>query len=140
MWIHKKRCTAETDGTVMNIQGKGSEGLTVITVEYEVKNQKYQIKESIKLKSTVIRIGFLPIGQRKTPRMPNKIQHKNEKSTENLQFNNQFVNAHSKHYDYGITDILLQNRKRNGIPGVFRNFDISNHFPYFWYLWNSSCS
>ena len=58
----------------------------------------------------------------------------------NLQFNNQFVNAHSKHYDYGITDILLQNRKRNGIPGVFRNFDISNHFPYFWYLWNSSCS
>ena len=67
MWIHKKRCTAETDGTVMNIQGKGSEGLTVITVEYEVKNQKYQIK----LKSTVIRIGFLPIGQRKTPRMPN---------------------------------------------------------------------
>ena len=60
MWIHKKRCTAETDGTVMNIQGKGSEGLTVITVEYEVKNQKYQIKESIKLKSTVIRIGFLP--------------------------------------------------------------------------------
>ena len=68
MWIHKKRCTAETDGTVMNIQGKGSEGLTVITVEYEVKNQKYQIKESIKLKSTVIRIGFLPIGQRKTPR------------------------------------------------------------------------
>lgn len=71
MWIHKKRCTAETDGTVMNIQGKGSEGLTVITVEYEVKNQKYQIKESIKLKSTVIRIGFLPIGQRKTLRMPN---------------------------------------------------------------------
>ena len=69
MWIHKKRCTAETDGTVMNIQGKGSEGLTVITVEYEVKNQKYQIKESIKLKSTVIRIGFLPIGQRKKPRM-----------------------------------------------------------------------
>ena len=44
MWIHKKRCTAETDGTVMNIQGKGSEGLTVITVEYEVKNQKYQIR------------------------------------------------------------------------------------------------
>ena len=71
MWIHKKRCTAETDGTVMNIQGNGSQGLTVITVEYEVKNQKYQIKESIKLKSTVIRIGFLPIGQRKTPRMPN---------------------------------------------------------------------
>lgn len=50
MWIHKKRCTAETDGTVMNIQGKGSEGLTVITVEYEVKNQKYQIKEKYKTK------------------------------------------------------------------------------------------
>ena len=62
MWIHKKRCTAETDGTVMNIQGKGSEGLTVITVEYEVKNQKYQIKESIKLKSTVIRMPNTFIG------------------------------------------------------------------------------
>ena len=31
MWIHKKRCTAETDGTVMNIQGKGSEGLTAVS-------------------------------------------------------------------------------------------------------------
>ena len=55
----------------MNIQDKGSDCPTVITVEYEVKNQTYQSKESIKLKSTVIRIGFLPIGQRKTPRMPN---------------------------------------------------------------------
>ena len=45
MWIHKKRCTAETDGTVMNIQGKGSEGLTVITVEYEVKNQNIKSKK-----------------------------------------------------------------------------------------------
>ena len=36
MWIHKKRCTAETDGTVMNIQDKGSDCPTVITVEYEV--------------------------------------------------------------------------------------------------------
>ena len=65
----------------------------------------------------------------------NKLRYsiKMKKSTENLQFNNQFVNAHSKHYDYGITDILLQNRKRCGIP-VFLGTLIFQSFSLFWYL------
>ena len=45
MWIHKKRCTAETDGTVMNIQGKGSEGLTVITVNMKLKIKNIKSKK-----------------------------------------------------------------------------------------------
>ena len=40
----------KTDGTVMNIQGKGSEGLTVITVEYEVKNSKISNQRKYKTK------------------------------------------------------------------------------------------
>ena len=45
MWIHKKRCTAETDGTVMNIQGKGSEAQSEQNVENEVKKKNIKSKK-----------------------------------------------------------------------------------------------
>ena len=65
----RKRCTAETLGTIVKIERKSMELPTMITVEYIVEETVYTVKESIKLKSEAIKIGFLPIGQRKTPRM-----------------------------------------------------------------------
>lgn len=41
----------------------------MIVVSYTVEGQEYQIKESVKLKSKAIKIGFLPIGQERYPAM-----------------------------------------------------------------------
>lgn len=66
----RKKCTAETFGTIVKVERKSMEMPTMITVEYIVEEATYTVKESIKLKSEIIKVGFLPIGQRKTPRMP----------------------------------------------------------------------
>lgn len=70
MWRKKKRCTAFTDGRITRFQPRG-EGVTLITVQYEVNGVSYEVRESLKRKSQAIKIGFLPIGQRKTPVLPN---------------------------------------------------------------------
>ncbi|HHU53185.1 MAG TPA: hypothetical protein GXZ43_03790 [Clostridiaceae bacterium] len=67
----KKRCTANTTGQIVNIRSKGLDCPTIITVQYQVDNQLYEVKESIKLRSEIIKLGFLPIGQRKIPVMGN---------------------------------------------------------------------
>lgn len=59
----------ETNGIVVNLKSKGLDCPTIVTVEYEVENKKYTIEESLKLKSEVIKLGFLPIGQRKIPKV-----------------------------------------------------------------------
>lgn len=59
----------ETNGIVVDLKSKGLDCPTVVTVEYEIENQKYTIKESLKLKSEAIKLGFLPIGQRKVPKV-----------------------------------------------------------------------
>ena len=59
----------ETNGIVVNLKSMGLDCPTVVTVEYEVENKKYTIKESLKLKSEAIKLGFLPIGQRKIPKV-----------------------------------------------------------------------
>ncbi len=65
----REKCTGEVVGTIVKTERKGMEMPTMITVEYVVDGVCYAVKESVKLKSEAIKIGFLPIGQKKTPRM-----------------------------------------------------------------------
>lgn len=62
-----KRCTMETQGEIVKLKLKSGDGPFVITVRYEVDFTNYMIKESVKLKSTAIKAGKIPIGQKKTP-------------------------------------------------------------------------
>ena len=59
----------EVNGIVIDNKIKGIDSPTVVTVEYEVGGEKYVIKESLKLKSETTKLGFLPIGQRKVPKV-----------------------------------------------------------------------
>lgn len=67
----RKKCTTETTGTIIKTERKSPNMPTMITVEYVVDGVMYTVKESVKLKSEAIKIGFLPIGQRRIPRMGN---------------------------------------------------------------------
>lgn len=53
-------------GTVVEIRNKGLDHPWVVYVVYKVHGQEYQIRETAKLKSETVRIGRLPVGQRKT--------------------------------------------------------------------------
>lgn len=59
----------EINGVVVDLKIKGIDSPTVVTVEYEIEGVKYTIKETLKLKSEVIKLGFLPIGQRQVPKV-----------------------------------------------------------------------
>lgn len=59
----------ETNGKVVKFTPKGLDFPTVVEVEYYVDNQRYTIEETLKLKSETIKIGFLPIGQKKIPKV-----------------------------------------------------------------------
>lgn len=71
MKIKKANCTQTVVGCVRERKSKGLDYPTMITVEYQVGGNIYRVTESIKLKSKVIKLGFLPIGQRKSPVMGN---------------------------------------------------------------------
>ena len=64
-----QRCTQLTNGIVIDLKNKGLDFPTIVTVEYEVLGVFYQISESIKYRSEFIKIGFLPIGQKKIPKL-----------------------------------------------------------------------
>lgn len=69
--VNKKRCILKTNGTIVNIEHKGLECPTLITVEYVVNSNIYSIRESVKLKSELIKLWIIPIGQRQVPVLPN---------------------------------------------------------------------
>ncbi|BAH08101.1 hypothetical protein [Clostridium kluyveri] len=75
-WIEyyeeKKRalCTQVTNGIVTKVKNKGLDFSTIITVCYIVDSVTYQISESLKLKSKIIRWGIIPVGQKKYPVIP----------------------------------------------------------------------
>lgn len=56
-------------GTVVDIKIRGLDFPTQITVEYSVEGKVYSVTETIKLKSKAIKLGFIPIGQKKVPAM-----------------------------------------------------------------------
>lgn len=62
--------TAQTIGKITSIKDKGLNSPTVITVEYSINGKKYDISEPVALKHKFIKLGFLPIGQKKVPRLP----------------------------------------------------------------------
>lgn len=67
----KKTYLGVTEGRVDEIKIRGLEYPDVIFVTYFVDDVEYHIKEAIKLKSEAIKIGGIPVGQRKTYRMGN---------------------------------------------------------------------
>ena len=64
--VNKKRCTETTTGVVVELRSLGIDDPTVVSVGYEVDGVEYKISETLKYKSTAIKIGFLPIGMKKS--------------------------------------------------------------------------
>ena len=67
--VDKRKCTVETIGKVVKLVNKGIHSATVITVQYIVDGQVFEVEESVKKKHECIKIGFFPIGQRTYPVM-----------------------------------------------------------------------
>ncbi len=66
----RARCTALCSGIITDMRCKGTDFPTIITVEYQIGTAVYTLRESLKLRSEALRIGRLPIGQRKLPKLP----------------------------------------------------------------------
>lgn len=62
--MNKKNYTAETKGTIIKSLLASTE-TPRLTVAYTVAGQDYTITENVTSKSEAIKIGFIPIGQRK---------------------------------------------------------------------------
>lgn len=71
MKINKANCTQTVEGRVKELKVKGQDFPTMISVEYQVAGNSYVVTESLKLKSEKIKLGFLPIGQKRVPVMGN---------------------------------------------------------------------
>lgn len=69
MKVRRKNCTTTVMGTVKQVSSKGLDFPTMITVRYQVDGKYHEVTESITLKSKIIKLGFLPVGQRKIPVM-----------------------------------------------------------------------
>lgn len=69
MKVKKANCTQTVEGRVKELKNKGMDFPTLISVEYEVDGKIYVVTESIKLKSEWIKLGFLPVGQKRIPVM-----------------------------------------------------------------------
>lgn len=70
MKIKKENCIFCIDGIVISLQSKGLDFPTLLTVRYEVNSERFEITESIKLRSEKIKLGFLTIGQKKVAMLP----------------------------------------------------------------------
>lgn len=57
--------------TVKSVKVRGQDFPTIITVPYTVDGNSYDISKSIKLKSQTIKLGFIPIGQKRVPVLGN---------------------------------------------------------------------
>lgn len=71
MKIDKANCTQTVQARVRELKVKGQDFPTMISVEYRVAGNSYVVTEDMKLKSEKIKIGFLPIGQKRVPVMGN---------------------------------------------------------------------
>lgn len=64
-----ERCTQVIEGKVVEIKIKGLDFPTIVTVKYEISGVVYMISESKKYRNETIKLGFLPIGQKKIPKL-----------------------------------------------------------------------
>lgn len=69
----KKKCTQLTEGIVIDVNNKGLDFPTIITVQYEVAGVSYRIAESKKYSNETTKIGFIPISQKKIPKLGNVV-------------------------------------------------------------------
>ena len=69
--MNKKKCTCNTKGVVKKLKVY-LEPIRV-TVEYEVEGQKYEVTEGLAMKFKTIKLGFLPIGKKKIPKINSKV-------------------------------------------------------------------
>ena len=67
--INKRNCTESTIGNVIKLRSKGTSSPTVITVQYVVDGVTFEVRETVKKKNEWIKIGLIPIGQRRIPVM-----------------------------------------------------------------------
>lgn len=58
--------TGSTQGLIEKISTRGVDAPWIIYVAYRVDGVEYRIRETAKLKSETIRLGKIPIGQKKT--------------------------------------------------------------------------
>jgi len=72
MFWNKKRCTEMTVGKIIDSKSSISVYPGFIIVSYTVDGIEYTRIEIIKLKSEVIKFGFLPIGQKTCPKLENR--------------------------------------------------------------------
>lgn len=63
----RQQCFAIAIGAISNIKARGQDFPTMITVQYEVNGQIYEVTESIKLKSEKIKCGFFTVGLKRVP-------------------------------------------------------------------------
>ena len=63
--MNKKKYTAETTGTIVKSLLVSILDTPRLTVAYNVNGQDYTITENVTSRSEVIKLGFIPIGQRK---------------------------------------------------------------------------
>ena len=62
----KKKCTEETEGVITKVgYGEGVCGPRRLTVEFKAGNKTYTFRENVTVKSEAIKIGGIPIGQKK---------------------------------------------------------------------------
>lgn len=63
----KKSYTGFTEGTISEIRVYSADFATILYVDYQVEGKTYRIKETMKVKGEAIKVGKIPIGQRKKP-------------------------------------------------------------------------
>ena len=67
--IHKEACSAKIVGHICNTNIRGSEFPISISVEYYVDDKLYTITETIKYERKAVKIGAIPIGQKRVPKI-----------------------------------------------------------------------
>lgn len=61
--------TGRSPGVIVGLVSHGLGQATVARVRYEVGGQAFELEEPLALRSEAIRLGPVPVGQRKTPKL-----------------------------------------------------------------------
>lgn len=71
---HKERTyTGQTMGTIVRVRPGSVDRPTTVYVRYEVDGVTYERRETVKLTSEAIKLGPIPIGQRKHGKIPSRV-------------------------------------------------------------------
>ena len=71
---HKEQAyTGATTGTIVRVRPGSTDRPTVVYVRYEVDGTEYECHETVKLTSEAIKLGPIPIGQRKRGKIPSSV-------------------------------------------------------------------